>query len=154
MDSAEGLLKQVEASCRGLMSPLLRSRQLLLWAHLHYARACCALNMGQPAVQDVVKALVACERARALSPSCWRKVSSWSATPPPLPLCPPSPKVLPQCCPPKCPLTFPQSTTPIRPPPPSPKVLLKPPPLIPPPPSYCPVPSPLPKISLRKPGSN
>ena len=85
VDSAEGVSKQVDASCRGLMSPLLRSRQLLLWAHLHYARACCALNMGQPAVQDVVKALVACERARALGPSCWRKVNSWSATPPPMP---------------------------------------------------------------------
>ncbi|KAA6422315.1 MAG: hypothetical protein FRX49_07785 [Trebouxia sp. A1-2] len=53
VDSAEGVLKQVDASCRGLMSPLLRSRQLLLWAQLHYARACCAMNAGQPAVQDV-----------------------------------------------------------------------------------------------------
>ena len=75
VDSAEGVLKQVEGSCRGLMSPLLRSRQLLLWAQLHYGRACCALNTGQPAVQDVVKALTACDRARALDPSCWRKVS-------------------------------------------------------------------------------
>ncbi|DBA95050.1 TPA: hypothetical protein ACH3X1_002563 [Trebouxia sp. C0004] len=73
VDSAEGVLKKVEASCRGLMSPLLRSRQLLLWAQLYYARACFAMNAGQPAVGDVVKALAACERARALDPLCWRK---------------------------------------------------------------------------------
>jgi hypothetical protein len=42
VDLAEGVLKQVDATCRGLMSPLLRSRQLLLWAQLYYARACCA----------------------------------------------------------------------------------------------------------------
>jgi hypothetical protein len=76
VDHAEEVLKQVEASCRGLMSPLLRSRQLLLWAQLYYARACCAMNIGQPAVGDVVKALGACERARALDPPCWRKVNS------------------------------------------------------------------------------
>ncbi|DBA85409.1 TPA: hypothetical protein ACH3X2_006087 [Trebouxia sp. C0005] len=79
VDSAEGVLKQVDASCRGLMSPLLRSRQLLLWAQLHYARACCAMNAGQPAVQDVVKALAACERARALDPLCWRKAVEMQA---------------------------------------------------------------------------
>jgi len=84
VDRAEGVLQRVDASCRGLMSPLLRSRQLLLWAQLHYGRACCALNAGQPAVKDVVKALAACERARALDPSCWRKVNSLSA-PSPLP---------------------------------------------------------------------
>ncbi|KAL0030445.1 hypothetical protein WJX79_005663 [Trebouxia sp. C0005] len=82
VDSAEGVLKQVDASCRGLMSPLLRSRQLLLWAQLHYARACCAMNAGQPAVQNVLKALAACERARALDPLCWRKAA---ADPLPLP---------------------------------------------------------------------
>ncbi|KAL0042394.1 hypothetical protein WJX77_011151 [Trebouxia sp. C0004] len=73
VDSAEGVLQKVDASCRGLMSPLLRSRQLLLWAQLHYSRARYALNIGQPAVGNVVKALAACERARALDPSCWRQ---------------------------------------------------------------------------------
>ena len=90
VDLAEGVLKQVDATCRGLMSPLLRSRQLLLWAQLHYARACCAMNVGQPAVGDVVKTLAACERARALDPLCWRKVNSWSAPPPPNPAPPPA----------------------------------------------------------------
>ncbi|KAA6416785.1 MAG: hypothetical protein FRX49_13235 [Trebouxia sp. A1-2] len=70
VDSAEGVLKQVDASCRGLMSPLLRSRQLLLWAQLHYARACCAMNAGQPAVQNVLKALAACERAKGSWDPC------------------------------------------------------------------------------------
>ena len=82
LDRAEGVLQRADASCRGLMSPLLRSRQLLLWAQLHYGRACCALNAAQPAVQNCVKALAACERARALEPLCWRKVNSWSPAPP------------------------------------------------------------------------
>jgi len=93
VDSAEGVLKNVDASCRGLMSPLLRSRQLLLWAQLYFVRACYALNMGQPAVQDVIKALTACERARALGPTCWRKVNPPKALPP-CPLCPRFPRKL------------------------------------------------------------
>ena len=58
------------------MSPALRSRQLLLWAHLHKTRADWAVYMGQASQRLVVKALVAAERARALNPSCWRQVGS------------------------------------------------------------------------------
>ena len=46
-----------------------------------------AFARSQAANQDVVKALAACERAKALDPTCWRKVSSWWVRPAPMPLC-------------------------------------------------------------------
>ena len=71
---AEAVLQQVDTMSKKLMSPALRSRQLLLWADLHKANAYSAMWTGQAATRLVVKALVSSERARALNPSCWRKV--------------------------------------------------------------------------------
>ena len=71
LDGAEDVLQQVDTMSKGIMSPALRSRQLLLWADLHKARA---LDMDQAPPRLVVKALVSAERARVLLPSCWRKV--------------------------------------------------------------------------------
>ena len=71
LDGAEAVLQQVDSMSKGIMSPALRSRQLLLWADVHKARA---LGMEQAPPRLVVKALVAAERARALDPCCWRKV--------------------------------------------------------------------------------
>ena len=76
LDGKEAVLQQVDTMSRGIMSPVLRSRQLLLWAHLHKTRADWAVYMGQASQRLVVKALVAAERARALNPSCWRQVGS------------------------------------------------------------------------------
>ena len=76
LKGAEVVLQQVDSMSRGIMSPVLRSRQLLLWAHLHKTRADWAVYTGQASQHLVVKALVAAERARALEPTCWRKVGS------------------------------------------------------------------------------
>lgn len=57
------------------MSPALRSRQLLRWAGIHFRRTQLAVSNGQPETEHVVKTLTCCERARALNPLCWNRVS-------------------------------------------------------------------------------
>lgn len=57
------------------MSPALRSRQLLRWAGIHFRRTRHAMSNGQPEIELVVKTLAFCERARALTPLCWNRVS-------------------------------------------------------------------------------
>ena len=76
LDAAEAVLHQVDTMSQTLMSPILRSRQLLLWAEVHKARVLWAVYMGQASQHLVVKALVSAERARALNPTCWRTVRS------------------------------------------------------------------------------
>ena len=77
--AAANVLAEVDTCSTDLFSPALRAHQLLLWAQLWFQQVSLVVPASTESADLCVKALCACDWAKALAPASWRQVSIISA---------------------------------------------------------------------------